>query len=385
LRDGTFVNTRRAEAILMAVTLRDTLQKSGHWGSVWAAPRASTAADLIVESEILQSDGNVVDLKVRAYDQTGRVWLDGNYDMETAAGAYNRQRYPALDPYQDVFNSIANDLAAARAALAADQIEGVRAVSELRYASELSPEAFGGYLEERRGVYEVVRLPAVDDPTLARTRAVRQREQLFMETLDQHYDVFALDAVESYDGWREAAREDSIRLQQAARAAKVRTGLGALTILMSIAYGSNADSSSLIDRAITDAGVYIGFEMIQAASIRRQERRLHQQALQELSESFDDSIKPLVVEVQGTQHRLTGTADAQYDEWRNLIRQLYISETGLAPEDIEVYLEPSAEAETAPETQAAPPTETEAAASPSPEPESEEAPSNASGGQVTGA
>ena len=54
-----------------------------------------------------------------ATDSTGRVWLDDEqYEMETAAGAFNRQRYPELDPYQDAFNAIANDLA-----IAAEQAE----------------------------------------------------------------------------------------------------------------------------------------------------------------------------------------------------------------------------------------------------------------------
>ena len=42
------------------------------------------------------------------------------YEMETAAGAFNRQRYPDLDPYQDAFNEIANDLAAAQLKLSGD-------------------------------------------------------------------------------------------------------------------------------------------------------------------------------------------------------------------------------------------------------------------------
>jgi hypothetical protein len=44
--------------------------------------------------------------------------------------------------------------------------------------------------------------------------------------------------------------------------------------------------------------------------------------------------------VQGTQHRLTGTAEAQYAEWRDLLQRLFISETGFAPESIEVFVEP---------------------------------------------
>lgn len=358
LRDGTFVQIRRAEAVMMAVTLRDTLQNSGHWGSVWVTPRFSNAADLNVTAEILQSDGNIVDLHVRAIDASGNVWLNNNYDMETTASAYNRQRYPTLDPYQDVFNEIANDLAAVRAELAPDEVANIRAVGELRYAGELSPESFDGYVEERgNGSYEIVRLPATDDPMLGRTRSVRQRERVFFETLDQYYEEFQLEASDSYDGWREFSREDSIRLQEAARAAKLRTGLGALAIALSIAYGQN-NNDSLADRLIADAGIYIGGDLLRAGAVRRQERRLYTQSLRELSESFEDDVKPMVVEIQGTQHRLTGTADAQYEEWRQLLRELFISETGFAPEDIEVYQEAVQESEV-PDSASNPDTEAE--------------------------
>ena len=46
----------------------------------------------------------------------------------------------------------------------------------------------------------------------------------------------------------------------------------------------------------------------------------------------------MVVDIEGTQHRLTGTADAQYEEWRELLLQLYQSETGLVPE-VDIYTE----------------------------------------------
>ena len=361
MRDGTFVQIRRAEAMFLAVKLRETLQNSGHWGSVWVTPRSSTAVDLNVRAEIVHSDGNIVELAVTAQDGTGRVWFRNAYEMETAASAYNRQRYPDLDPYQDVLNEIANDLARYRASLDEESVADIRTVGELRYASELSPEAFGEYLVESEGVFEPERLPAVGDPTLQRTRSVRQREQLFFETLDQHYEEFMLSASDSYDSWREYSREDSIRVQEAARAARMRTGLGALAIAMSIAYGTQSDNNSLADRIIADAGIYIGGDLLRSAAVRRQERRLHTQSLQELSEDFEDSVEPLVVDIQGTQHRLTGGADAQYDEWQGLIRDLFISETGFVAEDIEFYTEPAEEAEevTLPDAASAPSTGTE--------------------------
>jgi hypothetical protein len=343
MREGTYVQIRRAESMYLAVELRETLQRSGHWGAVYVTPRDSNALDLTVHGEILRSDGNVFALRATATDATGRVWIDEEYDMETAASAYNRQRYPTQDPYQDVFNSVANDLAAVRATLDSEAIAGIRTVGELRYASELSPEAFGDYLEENRdGIYEPVRLPAADDPMIGRTMSVRQREQLFFETLDQHYKDFALEAAPSYDSWREYTREDSIRLEEAARAAKLRTTIGALAIALSIAYGTQNDADSLSDVIVQNAGIMIGDDLLRSAAVRRQEKRLHTQSLQEIAESFDDEAKTLVVEIQGTEHRLTGTADAQYEEWQGLLRQLFISETGFVPEDIEVYAEPAA-------------------------------------------
>jgi hypothetical protein len=38
----------------------------------------------------------------------------------------------------------------------------------------------------------------------------------------------------------------------------------------------------------------------------------------------------MVVEVQGESMRLTGTAEAQYESWRKLLRDIYETETGFS-------------------------------------------------------
>ena len=53
----------------------------------------------------------------------------------------------------------------------------------------------------------------------------------------------------------------------------------------------------------------------------------------------------MILEIQGTQHRLTGTADAQYEEWRQLLRQIFIAESGFVPEEVAIYAEPEPEPE----------------------------------------
>ena len=38
---------------------------------------------------------------------------------------------------------------------------------------------------------------------------------------------------------------------------------------------------------------------------------------------------PLVVDVEGETHKLTGSAEEQYTKWRALLKQIYAAETGL--------------------------------------------------------
>ena len=342
IREGTFVQIRRSEAVYMSVLLRQTLQRTRNWGSVWISPKATTAADVNIVGKILHSDGDQLRLSVTATDSTGRVWLDDEqYEMETAAGAFNRQRYPELDPYQDAFNEIANDLAAAQLKLSGDDRRAVRTVTSLRYAADLSPEAFAGYVVEDKGEYALNRLPADGDPMYDRTQRVRQRERLFLDTLDQHYAQFQTEAMAPYDSWREYTREEAIAVRELTKSARWRTGMGIAAIVASIAYGQNSDSGSFSDRMLRDALMYVGVDMIRASQVRKQEKRLHTETLEELAEDFDDSVEPMVVEIQGTQHRLTGTADAQYEEWRQLLRQIFMSESGFVPEDVAIYTEPA--------------------------------------------
>jgi hypothetical protein len=350
LQNGTFVHIRRTESRYMAVHLRNTLQKSGHWGAVWVTPESSLAADVEIIAEIMHSDGNQVHLDVRAVDAAGRVWLAKDYEMSTAAGAYNRQRYPDWDPYQDLFNEIANDLAAVQADLTPRDAENLRAIAQLRFAGDISPEAYGDYLGlDRRGEYLLNRLPADGDSQFDRAIQVREREHLFIETLNEHYEDFYQSADDSYNGWREYTREEAIAIRELQRSSRWRTTLGIATVVASVVYGSNSDGD-FSSRMLRDAMMYTGMDLIKTAAVRRDEKRLHTEAMEELSTSFDDEVKPMVIEIEGTQHRLTGTADAQYEEWKDLLLELYLAETGFIP-DIAVYTETLPVVEKAAETE----------------------------------
>ena len=60
-------------------------------------------------------------------------------------------------------------------------------------------------------------------------------------------------------------------------------------------------------------------------------KKSHLEILEELGQSLAADITPHLVEVEGKVVELTGSATAQYETWRGLLRQIFAEETGLRP------------------------------------------------------
>lgn len=122
------------------------------------------------------------------------------------------------------------------------------------------------------------------------------------------------------------SREEMIRYQDLRRSAFIRGAAGVAALLAAVLYESNGGTNG----AITMAGVYGGFEGIKSALEKRGEANVSLDALKEAGAGFNAEAEPLVVEVEGQTRRLTGTAEARYKEWRQLLREIYAAETGIA-------------------------------------------------------
>lgn len=327
-KSAVFPEVRRAEARYMPYHLKSTLEASGHWGSVWVLPEKSDAADVLVWGRIDHSDGLRAEIRVGAWDATGREWFNRTYETTVPEKAYSKYRDKSQDPYQNVYNSIANDLLAARQKLPARDLANVRQVGELRFAANLVPAAFDSYLaKDRNGVYSVQRLPAEDDPMLARMRAVREREYLVVDTLNEYYAGLYFDLSQPYENWRKISREETIKYQDLRRAAWSRYLLGAAAILGAIAYeGAGGDNT-----AITMVGVMGGIEGIKAGMGKSAEADIAREGLREQGSSLSSEAEPLVVEVEGQTRRLTGSAEEKFKEWRQLLDEIYQRDTALPP------------------------------------------------------
>ena len=320
-----FPEIRRAEARYMPFHLKNTLETTGYWGAVSVLPYFSPVADVIISGRIDHSDGYSAKLRVGAWDASGREWFEKKYEMDVAEQAYVRNTGPGQDPYQKLYNEIANDLLQARAQLSYAELQRVRDISDLRYGLGLVPQAFNGYLEvDRDGRYQVKRLPASDEPMVSRMRAVRDREFALIDAVNEHYANLYYGLNQPYTDWRRMAREGRMSYEEMRGSANTRMLLGILGILGAIAY----ESSGGDNMAVTQTMIQGGFMGIQGSMTRREEAKMHAEALREVGESFDAEAEPMVIELEGQTRRLTGSAEERFREWRRLLREIYTRETG---------------------------------------------------------
>ncbi len=321
-------DVRNAESRFLAYHLKDTLELTGNWGAVRVIPEPSEAVDLQVSGMILASDGEQLRVRIKAVDSAGNVWLNKDYRDLASKFSYRR---PKEDPFQDLFNDIADDLLLARQKFSMDEIARIRQVSSLKYARSLSPDAFGDYLDEdRRGRVDISQLPANDDAMLVRVNKIKEQEYLFVDTLDDYYGRFYRDMKPSYDEWRFATFEEALRLRQMQQQSRNRLITGAALIAGGIYAGS--ESQTWAGQAAATGAVLGGIGTLKSGLDRRKEAEIHAESLRELSQSLGAEITPFVLDIEGKTIELTGTANAQYHRWREILKEIYAEETGLPVE-----------------------------------------------------
>ena len=327
-KDRVFPEVRKAESRYIPLVIRDTLEDTGQWGQVRVLPGDGTGMEVFVDGRILESTGRELRLQLVVSDATGRAWFNKVYEGEADTRAYKDGLSKPRDPFENLYNTFANDLLTARRALTREQRVDLRRVAELRFAADLAPYAFGSYLaKDRKGLYSAVRLPAEDDPVVQRMDRVRERDYALVDTLNEHYASFGGSMAEPYTQWRKANYEELEAEAQAKREALTRQVLGAVAIVGGIMAGEATGSSA--GSAAATAAVIGGMYAFKSGLDRRAEIKIHTESLKQLGDSFQSEVQPLVVDVEGRTLELKGSAEQQYAEWRQLLRELYENETGL--------------------------------------------------------
>lgn len=300
-RERVLPEVREIEALLLPFMLREALVETNEWGAVRVVPQSEDAAELLVSGEIVRSDGNGLELSVLVLDAGGRQWIDNVYASDaTSIGADSGE--PAdLYGYESLFDAIAEDLRLARAARSQAELSDIIEISFLRYATELAPSIFDGYLVTMAdGTTELQRLPAENDPMLERIERIRRSEYVFIDTVDEQFQELHGEIVSIYDLWLEYRRQ--------------------------VAQFENREIQRVATQTSGPRGSY---DAVRSLYDNYKWARMQQQRQADRAQAFDNEVGPTVDAMQARVAQLESWLGQQYAEWRGLLEELFALETGV--------------------------------------------------------
>jgi len=329
-KEMTSTEIRGAEGHFIPYHLKNTLQQSSYWGAVRVIPAETEGIDVLISGKILASNGEHLVLQIDVVDATGKTWFSKTYESEATAAIYSGNQVGEKDAYQDLYNAISNDITRYRMEMSPKSVRNIRTVSKLKFTEDLVPSAYSGYLaKDKKGIIVVNRLPADDDPMITRSLKVREREQMYVDTLNEYYEEYYNEMWPSYEDWRKLNHQELMAIRKIKRDALIRKITGALLVAGAIAMNAgDIDYTGALQVGM----IIIGGQVIVDGFNISKQAEIHSAAIKELSDSFGSEMQPIVMEFEGKKYELTGSAEEQFNRWRELLRQIYITETGFDPE-----------------------------------------------------
>ncbi len=321
---------RRAESQYVPYFAKNLLQSTGNWGAVRVVPRPTHAVDVMVTGKIVHSNGESMEIEASVVDATGALWFTKTYTALASKYAYEEGMPESIDAFQAIYKELADDMLAYRQTLSQQDIQRIRGTAELKFAREFSREAFADHVVETgAGQYEIARLPAENDPMLERVRRVREREYLFIDTLDEYYANFHRQMYPAYQDWRRASYGQAIAYQELRAQARARVLGGTMAIIGGVA--AMYESSDAYVDASGIVGVVAGATLITSAVQKRHEAEQQADRLRELGSAAEAELVPTTIELENQTMRLQGNVDEQYTELRRILRRVYFEDLGLEP------------------------------------------------------
>ena len=202
-----------------------------------------------------------------------------------------------------------------------NQLTKIRQISELKFAKSFSPNMFEGHLsQDQSGNYSVNRLPAEGDPMMVRIRQIRERDYLFVDTLQEYYGRYVKCMKTPYQTWRKESYNEVIAMRTMQRKANNQKLIGAASIIAGIFAAGHSSGAARAAGTVAVAG---GSYIIKDGFDRGAESQIHIEALQELGDSLEANLETHVIELEDRTITLSGTVDNQYEQWREILKDIY--------------------------------------------------------------
>lgn len=323
-----------AERYYFPKKLKKTLQRTGYFDEVFITPRPSETMNIVLTGELMESNGRRATMRVTATDSSGKGLFSNTYKFTAEEFHYDSSRKDEYDAYQAMFNAVANDIVEAYKKMTPEERQRLRELSDVRFARDLSPDAFGGYILVNKDRYELVGLPAENDPLFEKVLYLKGVEYQFLSELNGFYTDLYETMWDPYLNWRLATAEATDHLESARaeqRSAQVGSALSGFMAIAATAASAYSSSQGVYNPALNQASAeFMGLaqQLSEQADYHSQIANQFAVEINNLGREFGAYLTPIVVEIEGRTYSLTGTADERYRSLREIMRRIYLEETG---------------------------------------------------------
>lgn len=340
-----YSSVRKSEAVWFTTQLKQTLESSNAWGLVRALPSKRLGVDVTITGTLLESNGEVIRILINVHDSRGQQWISKEYFQRASVYAYDPEVNIPGDPFQAMFNEIANDLFDYRANIEATQLLQIRNLSKVLFAQDFVPSAFDGFVDNKEdGTVALKRIPAENDPMMQRVARISARNDLFLDVIQDYYRAFNKNMEDPYQEWRKLSYKEVLYARQLKELGRREKIAGVAAIAGGLAVASKG--KNFATRGAGHIGILAGARIFGGSFLKTEQALSHSSRLRELGLSLESELEPSIVDLQDRSVTLTGTVNDQYQEWRRILGDMFRLEDGETPEllnsnDIDSKIDPA--------------------------------------------
>ena len=325
---GIWPEVRNTEAKLFSVRLRDSLQATGAFGAVRTAPTDEAIAELYVKGKIIESNSEDIELEITLTDISNTSWYRPSKSFKYRVNEYSltSARSQGNDPYAPIYKAITEDIVAQLSRKRERTLVRLQQTSGMVLARSYSDETFGKYIRETRsGKVRVRDLPADNDPKFERVQQLRAREEIFIDELQNHYQVFASDVGESYLSWQQDSFPEAKEYREARRQVRRERGLGIASAVAAVVLATQGGNNDAVRAGAIAGGIAAG-GLIYKSFRTRADSKIHFEQLKESGQTLDLELGPKNIAFEDKTAELTGTAAEQFQQHRDYLQEWYADE-----------------------------------------------------------
>ena len=342
---GIWPEVRKTESIRSAYRIKQAISALNQFDNVLVVPSPTVSSDLYLEGIIQKSTTEDMTIRWRLLDATGATWIKWkNTEHRVQLGWHDRYYKPGRDAFGPLYQSIANDVYQKLRNVAKDHsrvqsrnqrlisrgkspklshLDEVTRVRDLVMARFFAPDIFANSLNiNSKDKFEIAYIPDNQTQEWQRIQSFVRRDQDVVEKYDRTYRAFFDATTNSYENWLNEvypfAREARRNKSQSRR----NVVFGSLIAVAALAAGLDASDDGVRDRILT-GGAVAGGGLIAKGFFDRQDYRQNLNLFDEMSRNYHDQFEPLNVDINGEIITISGAAQTQFSNWRQLLKETY--------------------------------------------------------------